>query len=127
MPTRLQWLRARVIHASFAETQIETHDVHRLVVGFVDGDGERLTNSRPYGERFLLSDLSIWPRPPPSGWSSDEDDNEEVDDEPEYDPFQEYGLELRVAADGISYSRDEFIAYYGGTEEWDAAAAIPPP
>ena len=53
MPTRLQWLRARVIHASFAETQIETHDVHRLVVGFVDGDGERLTNSRPYGERFL--------------------------------------------------------------------------
>ena len=29
--------------------------------------------------------------------------------------------EVRVAPDGGTYTRDEFIQFYGGTDEWDAA------
>jgi len=32
--------------------------------------------------------------------------------------------ERRVdAGDGIAYTRDEFVEFYGGTAEWDAAGA----
>ena len=45
-------------------------------------------------------------------------------DHAEADGVEAEALERRVADDGNSYTREEFVEYFGGVAEWDAAAPL---
>jgi len=36
-------------------------------------------------------------------------------------------VELRIAPDGVAYTKIQFVEFYGGTREWDEAAPFPDP